>query len=70
MREERKVSYTMRMRTSRIRRVDALSLVKGMALLLACALLVTGCATAVSYRVPTAGPQTTCVTPAPERDLA
>jgi len=69
MREERKVSYTMRMRTSRIRRVDALSLVKGMALLLACALLATGCATAVAYRAPVAGPQTTCVTPAPERDL-
>ena len=69
MREERKVSYTMRMRTSRIRRVDALSLVKGMALLLACALLATGCATAVAYRAPVAGPQMTCIIPAPEPDL-
>ena len=69
MREERKVSRTIKMRTSRIRRVDGLNLVKGMALLLACALLATGCATAVAHRVPMAGPQTTCVTPAPEQDL-
>jgi len=67
MREESKVSW--RMRTSRIRRVDAWNLVRGMTLLLACALLATGCATAVAYRAPMAGPQTTCVTPAPERDL-
>jgi hypothetical protein len=69
MREERKVSWAMRMRTSRIRGVDAWNLVRGMALWLACALLATGCATAVAYRAPMAGPQTTCVTPAPERDL-
>ena len=69
MREERKVSWTMRMRTPRIRGVDAWNLVRGMALGLACALLATGCATAVAYRAPVAGPQTTCVTPAPERDL-
>jgi len=40
-----------------------------MALWLACALLATGCATPVAFRAPMAGPQTTCVTPAPERDL-
>ena len=57
------------MRTPRIRGVDAWNLVRGMALGLACALLATGCATAVAYRAPVAGPQTTCVTPAPERDL-
>jgi hypothetical protein len=67
MREECKVSW--RMRTSRIRGVDTWNLVRGMALFLACALLATGCATAVAYRAPVAGPQTACVTPAPERDL-
>jgi len=69
MREKRRVSWTMKMRTQRIRGVDAWNLVRGMALLLACALLATGCATAVAYRAPMAGPQTACVTPAPERDL-
>ena len=67
MREERKVSW--RMRTSRIRGVEVRNLVRGMALWLACALLATGCATAVAYRAPVAGPQTTCIIPAPERDL-
>ena len=67
MREERKVSW--RMRTQRIRRVEAWNLVRGLALGLACALMATGCATAVAYRAPVAGPQTTCVTPAPDRDL-
>jgi len=67
MREERKVSW--KMRSSRISGVDAWNLVRGMALWLACALLATGCATAVAYRAPVAGPQSTCVTPAPERDL-
>ena len=67
MREERKVSW--RMRTPKIRGVDAWNLVRGMALGLACALLATGCATAVAYRAPVAGPQTTCVIPAPDRDL-
>ncbi|MCX5878629.1 MAG: patatin-like phospholipase family protein, partial [Deltaproteobacteria bacterium] len=67
MREERKVSW--RMRTSRIRRVEVRNLVRGMALLVACAFLATGCATAVALRTPMAGPQSTCVTPAPERDL-
>jgi NADPH-dependent 2,4-dienoyl-CoA reductase/sulfur reductase-like enzyme len=38
-----------------IRGVDAWDLVRGMALLLACALLATGCATAVAYRAPMAG---------------
>ena len=69
MREERKVSWAMRMRTSRIRGVDAWNLVRGMPLGLACALLATGCATAVALRAPEAGPQSTCVTPAPEREL-
>jgi hypothetical protein len=69
MREERKVSWTMRMRTQRIRGVALWNLVRGMALGLACALLATGCATAVAYRAPVAGPQSTCVIPAPERDL-
>jgi hypothetical protein len=59
----------MKMRTQRIRGVDARCLVSGMALWLACALLATGCATAVALRAPEAGPQSTCVTPAPERDL-
>jgi len=69
MREKRKDSWTMKMRSSRIRGVMARNLISGMALGLACALLATGCATAVAYRAPMAGPQTTCVTPAPERDL-
>jgi hypothetical protein len=67
MREKLKVSW--RMRTRRIRGVDTWNLVRGLALWLACALLATGCATAVSYRAPMAGPQTTCVTPALEREL-
>jgi hypothetical protein len=33
------------------------------------ALVVTGCASAVAIRVPQAGPETACVTPAPARDL-
>src|SRR5262245_48327938 len=33
------------------------------------ALVVTGCASAVAIRVPPAGPETACVTPAPARDL-
>ncbi len=65
MREERKVSWSMR--TQRIRGVEAWNLVRGLALGLACALLATGCATAVAYRAPVAGPQTTCVMPAPDR---
>src|SRR5512136_378597 len=69
MREERKVSWAMRMRTSGIRGGGAWNQDRGMALLLACALLATGCATAVALRAPAAGPQSTCVTPAPERDL-
>jgi len=69
MREKRKDSWAMRMRTRRIRGVDAWNLFRGMALWLACALLATGCATAVALRAPVAGPQTTCIIPAPERDL-
>jgi len=64
---ERKVSW--RMRTQRIRGVAAWNLVRGMALWLGCALLATGCATAVAYRAPVAGPQTACVVPAPDRDF-
>ena len=67
MREARRVSW--RMRTLRIRGVEVRNLVRGMALLVACAFLATGCATAVAFRAPAAGPQSTCVTPAPERDL-
>jgi hypothetical protein len=33
------------------------------------ALVVTGCASAVAIRVPQAGPDTTCVTPAPDREV-
>ena len=55
MREERKVSWK-RMRTSRIRGVDAWNLVRGMALWLACALLATGCATAVAIPRPRGRP--------------
>jgi hypothetical protein len=40
-----------------------------LALALACGLLATGCATPVAYRAPVAGPQTTCIIPAPEREL-
>jgi hypothetical protein len=40
-----------------------------MALLLGCALLATGCVSAVAYRAPQAGPQSTCTAPAPERDF-
>ncbi len=34
-----------------------------------CALLTTGCVSAVAYHAPKAGPETTCIVPAPERDL-
>ena len=66
MREEREVSWSMR--TPKIRGVAAWNLVRGMALGLACALLATGCVSAISYRAPVAGAQTTCVVPAPDRD--
>ncbi|HSD50960.1 MAG TPA: patatin-like phospholipase family protein, partial [Candidatus Methylomirabilis sp.] len=36
---------------------------------LACLLLVTGCASATAFRALQAGPQTTCISPAPDRDL-
>ncbi|MGH7411947.1 MAG: patatin-like phospholipase family protein, partial [Candidatus Methylomirabilis sp.] len=39
------------------------------ALRLACALLVTGCASAVAIRFPKAGPDTTCITPAAQQDV-
>jgi len=67
MGKERKASR--RMRTPRIRGVEVRNLVGGMALWLACALLATGCASAVALRAPVAGPQTTCLSPAPELDL-
>jgi NTE family protein len=35
-----------------------------------CVLLVTGCASAPAIRLPRVGPQTTCVTPRTERDVA
>jgi len=41
-----------------------------MILLFACSLMSTGCAAAVAYRAPQAGPQTACVVPAPEPDVA
>jgi hypothetical protein len=40
-----------------------------MTLWLACALLATGCASAVAYHAPVVGPQSTCIAPGPERDL-
>ncbi len=58
------------MRTMKIRGVHAPNWVRGAALWLACALLATGCASAVAIRVPEAGPQSTCVTPAPEPEIA
>ncbi len=36
---------------------------------LACALVATGCVSAVAMNLPRSGPETTCITPAPERDL-
>jgi hypothetical protein len=36
---------------------------------LACALLATGCVSAVAFQARRVGPETTCITPAPERDL-
>src|SRR5688572_21721998 len=33
------------------------------------ALVLTGCASSVAFRVPQAGPDTVCVTPAPDRDV-
>ena len=69
MKKECKTSWAMRMRTPGRRGVDAWNLVRGMALWLACALLATGCASSVAFRAPAAGPQSTCVTPAPEREL-
>ena len=41
----------------------------GITLGLACALLATGCASALALRLPKAGPETTCIAPAPERDV-
>jgi len=67
MRKERKLLWAMR--TSKIRGVHVPNWIGGTALWLACALLATGCASAVAIRVPEAGPQSTCVTPAPEPEL-
>ncbi|MGH8064488.1 MAG: hypothetical protein ACRERE_04475 [Candidatus Entotheonellia bacterium] len=39
------------------------------AIVLLGALVLTGCASAVAIRVPQAGPETTCVTPAPDREV-
>jgi Patatin-like phospholipase len=36
---------------------------------LLCALVLTGCASALAVRVPQAGPDTACITPAPDRDV-
>jgi hypothetical protein len=36
---------------------------------LLCAVILTGCASAVAFRVPKAGPDTACITPAPDRDV-
>ena len=60
----------MKMRTLKSSGVHAPNWVRGAALWLACGLLATGCASAVAIRVPEAGPQSTCVTPAPEPELA
>ncbi len=56
-------------KTQRICGGNARNLVRGMVLLLACALMATGCATAVAVRAPQAGAQTACVVPAPEPDV-
>ena len=69
MSKECKISWAMRMRISKIREGNVDNWVRGTALWLACALLATGCASAVAIRVPEAGPQSTCVTPAPEPEL-
>ncbi len=42
---------------------------RGIALGLVCALLATGCASALAFRARKAGPETTCIAPAPDRDL-
>jgi len=42
---------------------------RGAAMGLLCALLATGCVSAFPYHVPKAGPETTCIAPAPDRDL-
>jgi hypothetical protein len=42
---------------------------RGAALGLACALLTTGCVSAVAYHAPKAGPETTCIAPGRERDV-
>ncbi len=42
---------------------------RGAALGLLCALLAAGCVSAIPFRAPKAGPETTCIAPAPERDL-
>ena len=60
----------MKMRTLKSSGVHAPNWVKGAALWLACGLLATGCASAVAIRVPEAGPQSTCVAPAPEPEIA
>ncbi len=57
------------MRTLKTHGVKPWDLLKGTALCLACALLASGCASAVATRAPQAGPQTACVVPAPEPDL-
>ena len=36
---------------------------------LLCAVILTGCASAVAFRVPKAGPDTVCITPAPDREV-
>ena len=69
MRKESKTSWAKRMKTSKIRDVHAHNWIRGTALWLGCALLATGCASAVAIRVPEAGPQSTCVTSAPEPEL-
>ncbi len=42
---------------------------RGAALALSCALLATGCASALAFRARQAGPDTTCIAPAADRDL-
>jgi hypothetical protein len=42
---------------------------RGAAMGLLCALLATGCVSAFPIRIPEAGLETTCIAPAPDRDL-
>jgi hypothetical protein len=67
MRKEQATSW--RVRVLGIHGVRPWELLTGTILYLMCALMATGCATAVAFRAPQAGSQTACVVPAPEPDM-